>query len=474
MHYPFEVPAIEDDSSLQNRSYPAKKLDMTGITLPTELVPNWKEEAINIFAELLEHQKDLRVFMDSCVRCGNCASACQFFLGTGDPKNMPVARAELLRKVYRKYFTPAGKLFPNAEDAVELTEEVLEEWATYFYQCSECRRCAVFCPYGIDTGQITMAAREIMARIGVATKYVTEVVHKVYQTGNNLGIWPLAWKDSCEFLEEELKEQYGKDIPLPVDAKGAEVLLVAPSADNFVNVNTMMGYAVMFYAAGISWTTSTYCDEGGNFGMFLNYVNQKRNNQRIVRAGKELGVKSIIWGECGHAWRAGFPFTNTFNENMSDFDPPYPKHICEFTYDLMKKGAFKLDKSGNDDVKVTYHDPCNVARASNAKLRMGMFEWPREMIRNSCNNFVEMHKDTIREKTYCCGAGAGLLADELMPLRMAGGRPRAEACRAVGANYLATPCAICKANLPLVMEHWKVPAEVGGVHDLFMKALILP
>ena len=91
----------------------------------------------------------------------------------------------------------------------------------------------------------------------------------------------------------------------------------------------------------------------------------------------------------------------------------------------------------------------------------------------TCNNFVEMHKDTIREKTYCCGGGGGLLADEIMPLRMAGGKPRAEACRATGANYLATPCAICKANLPEVMKYHKVSAEVGGIHDLLLKAIIL-
>ncbi|MFC1554730.1 sulfate reduction electron transfer complex DsrMKJOP subunit DsrK [candidate division KSB1 bacterium] len=473
MHYPFEIPKLKDDSSVHNKCYACKPKDMHGITLPEERVPNWKEEAINIFDELLHHYKELKVFMDSCVRCGNCAAACQFFLGTGDPKNMPVARAELMRKVYRKYFTVAGKLFPNSEHSEELSEELLEEWRTYFYQCSECRRCSVFCPYGIDTAQITMAAREIMARIGVATKYVTEVVHKVYNTGNNLGIWPEAWEDSSLFLEEELKEETGHDIKLPVDEKGAEVLLVMPSADNFANVDTMMGYAKMFYAAGISWTTSVYADEGGNFGMFLNYANQKRVNQRIVVAAKELGVKRIIWGECGHAWRAGFPFTNTFNAGMSDFDPPYPLHICEFTYNLMKKGAFKIDKSANDDVKVTFHDPCNVARGSNATLRMGMFEWPRAMVRMTCNNFVEMHKDTIREKTYCCGGGGGMLADEIMELRMAGGKPRAEACRATGANYLATPCAICKANLPEVMQHHKVPVVVGGIHDLLSKALIL-
>jgi Fe-S oxidoreductase len=473
MHYPFDIPAIEDDASVENKCNPCKKHDMTGISLPTERPENWQQEAVNIFGELLDHYKELRVFMDSCVRCGNCTAACQFFLGTGDPKNMPVARAELMRKVYRRYFTLSGKLFPNAEGASEFTEEVLDEWKTYFYQCSECRRCATYCPYGIDTGQITMAAREIMARIGVATKYATEVVHKVYLTGNNLGIWPAAWVDSCEFLEEELKEETGLDIKLPVDVKGADVLLVAPSADNFANVDTMMGYAKMFHAAGISWTTSTYADEGGNFGMFLNYWNQKRINQRIVKGAKELGVKTIIWGECGHAWRAAFPFTNTFNAGMSDFDPPYPKHVCELTYDLLKQGAFKIDKSANDDVTVTMHDPCNVARGANATLRKGMFEWPREMIKMTCNNFIEMHPDCIREKTYCCGGGGGMLADEIMPLRMAGGKPRAEACRATGANFLATPCAICKANLPEVMSHHKVDVQVGGIHDLFSKALVL-
>ncbi len=473
MHYPYPLPELKDDSFVHVQHYPYRKRDMVGIDLPTERVPNWKEEALKVFEELLGHYKELRVHLDACVRCGNCTTACQYFQCSGDPKNMPVARAELLRKVYRRYFTLSGKLFPNAENTAELTEEVLKEWYTYFYQCSQCRRCAVMCPYGVDTAVITGAAREIMARIGVATKYVTEVVHKVYKTGNNLGIWPEAWKDSSDFLEEELKEEYGKDIPVPVDEYGADVLLVAPSADNFANVNTMMGYAVMFYAAGVSWTTSTYCDEGGNFGMFLNYRNLKHVNQRIIKAARELKVKTIMWGECGHAWRAGFPFTNTLSGPMDDFNPPYPYHICEYTAGLIKKGAFKLDKSANDDVTVTYHDPCNVARATNAGLGRGMFEYPRDMVKATCNKFIEMHKDTIREKTYCCSGGGGMLAEEAKEARLGGGKSRAEACRVTGANYLGTPCAICKATLPQVMEKWEVPVEVGGIHDLLMKALIL-
>jgi Fe-S oxidoreductase len=228
----------------------------------------------------------------------------------------------------------------------------------------------------------------------------------------------------------------------------------------------MMGYAKVFHAAGVSWTTSTYCNEGGNFGLFLAYANLKKVNGRIVDAARMLQVKRVIWGECGHAWRAGL-YTDTLNGPLDFLDPPHPVHICEFTADLLARGAFRVDKSANDDRLVTYHDPCNPARAG------GLLEEPRAMIRATCNRFVEMAANTIREQTFCCGAGGGLLTDEIMPIRMAGGKPRAEACRATGASYLATPCAICKAQLPEVMKHWKVPAKVGGVHDLLSRAIIL-
>ena len=210
---------------------------------------------------------------------------------------MPVARADLFRKVYKRYFTVAGKVCRGAIEAEELTEDVLQDWLTYFYQCSECRRCSVFCPYGIDTAEITIAAREIMASAGFATKYVTEVVAKVHEKGNNLGIGPAAWKNMCAFLEEDLKDTEGVDIKFPVDVVGAEVLLIPPSADIYVNDNTMIGYAKMFHAAGISWTTSTYCNEGGNFGLFLDYNNMKKTNNRILEAARQLRVKKIYWGE---------------------------------------------------------------------------------------------------------------------------------------------------------------------------------
>lgn len=297
MRFPIPVPAIRADASKHAACYPAKEKDMAKIDLPVNRREDWKEVMLRKMAEMLEKHRSLRVYLDTCVKCGACADKCQFFLGTGDPKNMPVARADLLRKVYKKYFTVGGKIWGRANEAEDLTEELLKDWFVYFYQCSECRRCSVHCPYGIDTAEITMAAREIMAAAGIATKYVTEVVAKVYDTGNNLGIWPPAWIDNCAFLEEDLRDTEGIDIRFPVDDVGAEILLVPPSADNFVNTNTMIGYGKMFHAAGISWTTSTYCNEGGNFGMFLDYANLKKVNNRILEAARQLKVKKVYWGE---------------------------------------------------------------------------------------------------------------------------------------------------------------------------------
>jgi Fe-S oxidoreductase len=459
-------PEIREFATEKVRCWPGKAKDHRAIDLPEERVPDWQAKGIAKLGELLEKNKALRVAMDICVRCGACTDKCQFYLGTGDPQNMPVARAELLRKVYRRYYTLGGRLFPELSDAADFDEEMLEKWYTYFYQCSECRRCSVFCPYGIDTAEITMAAREIMCSIGVATKYVTEVVAKVYQMGNNLGIPPAAWKDNCEFLEEDLLEETGIPLRFPVDEYGADVLLVPPSADNFANVDTMIGYAKLFHFLGMRWTTSTYCNEGGNFGLFLNFRNLKTVNKRIMDAARMLNVKTIIWGECGHAWR-GAILTPTLNGPMDMFDPPYPYHISQFMVDMLRRGAFdgKLDKSANDEWVVTYHDPCNPARAGQ------LLDEPREILRACCNHFVEMPADTIREKTYCCGAGGGLLTDEVMPIRMAGGKPRALAVKHVKANYLATICAICKAQLPESMKYWDVPVKVGGVIELFTDAI---
>ena len=461
-------------------TYQARKEDMEALGFPPELQKGWQEKAVGVFKQLLENNKALRDYMEICVRCGACVDKCQFFLGSGDINNSPVGRAELMRRVYRHYFAPGGKF----SEHWEFNEDVLRKWYTYFYQCTECRRCANFCPYGIDTAEITMAAREIMDSIGLGEKYATEVVHQVYKTGNNIGIEPKTLKNTLKELEEDLKDETGKDIRIPIDEEGAEVLLVPPSADFFAlpHIESLMGYAKVFYQAGISYTLSSYANEAGNFGMFLgSWENTKKINKRIWDAARELKVKRVVIGECGHAWRAAYNFSNTMNGPFDFLDSryPQPQHICEFTYSLIKDNVLKIDKTANDDKVVTYHDPCNVARASRMGTRPGdQFRIPREVIKAVCNHFVDMKETAIKQNTFCCGAGAGLLTDEIMQVRINGVMPRMQAFKEVvdkyNVNFLATICAICKTQFYVMFPLFGFERDwVGGIHQLVGYALVL-
>ena len=134
------IPRIEKKASKHLAPYKASAEHQAALGYPGELVDDWKQVAIKKLGELAGKNRGLQVYLDSCVNCGACTDKCHYFLGTGDPNNMPVARQNLLRKVYRRYYTLAGKVVPKLVGAEDLTEEVLDDWYTYFNQCSQCRR----------------------------------------------------------------------------------------------------------------------------------------------------------------------------------------------------------------------------------------------------------------------------------------------------------------------------------------------
>lgn len=454
-----------------------------------KLPDNWKDIIIQGLKERLDKFRSLKIFMDCCVRCGACADKCHFFLGTGDPKNMPVLRGELLRSVYRNEFTKAGKILGRMAGARPMTFGVLKEWFMYFYQCTECRRCSVFCPYGIDTAEITMMGRELLHLVGVNTNWILEPAANSNRTGNHLGLQPHTFKENAEFLLDDIEEVTGLRLnSLTFNRKGAEILFIIPSADVFADpgIFTFMGYLLIFEHIGLDYTISTYASEGGNFGLFTNNELMKKLNGKMYAEAKRLGVKWILGGECGHMWRVVHQYMDTMNGPADFLEKPKSPitgtvfenaastkmvHISEFTADLIHNGKLKLDPSRNDHRKVTFHDSCNPARA------MGLLDEPRYILKNVCNNFYEMPENTIREKTFCCGSGTGLNTGEIMDLRMRGGLPRANAVKYVhdrhGVNMLSCVCAIDRATLLASMQYWNPDVEVCGVSELVGNALIM-
>ncbi len=479
--------------------YPGKAKNLKILDLPNprdwavtdddwKLPEDWQQTVLEGMADRLSKYRSFKLFMDICVRCGACADKCHFFIGSGDPKNMPVLRAELLRSIYRKDFTAVGKVLGKLAGGRELTVDVIKEWFYYFFQCTECRRCSVFCPYGIDTAEITMMGRELLGLLGIYINWIIEPVANCFRLGNHLAIPPHGMVDTLDFMVDDIEEATGIRVELPINKKGAEVLLVIPSGDFVADpgIYTCMGYMLLLNELGIDYTFSTFASDGGNFGLFTSHEAMKRLNAKIYADAKRLGVKWILGGECGHMWRVIHQYMDTMNGPADFLEVPKSPitgtvfeharstkmiHMMEFLSDLIHNGKLNLDPSRNDHIRVTFHDSCNPARAA------GILEEPRYVLRNVCNHFYEMPTNTIREQTFCCGGGAGLGTDENMEMRLRGGLPRGNAVRYVqeqhGVNQLAAMCAIDRATLPTVCDYWAPGVKVTGITELVVNAMIL-
>jgi len=212
-----------------------------------------------------------------------------------------------------------------------------------------------------------------------------------------------------------------------------------------------------------------------------NYEQMHKIAQRIRQTAINLGVRRIVFGECGHAWRVAYAFLNTLVGPWDFLDPvhPVPQHIVEVTHELIRRGGIVLDRDANAGKTVTFHDSCNVARASRmGDVPGGQFVLPREVIKAAVPTFVDMHPDTTHDRTFCCGGGGGLLTDDLLELRIKGARPRMQALKEAveqqGVTHMAAICAICKTQFAKVLPAYGFPMEmVVSLHQLVGQAIRL-
>ncbi len=469
-----------------SKPYPAAPNHNQALGFPGELAPDWKEKAIARLGELLESNRALRVYLDSCVKCGACTDKCHYFLGTGDPKNMPVARQDLLRKIYRRYFTLAGKLFPKLVGAEDLTKEVLDDWYSYFHQCSQCRRCSLYCPYGIDTAEISMAARDIMDTIGMGQKYSNEIIGKVFS--RSATIWACRPKP-CATRSKALRTTSRKKPACACACRSTSRAPTfcwsrpAPISSPRRTWKALIGYAKVLHESGVSWTLSTHASEAANFGMFIgSHENMQKIALRIRQAAQDLGVKRIVIGECGHAWRVAYSFLEHARRSLRFSRPqlsgsaahlrihlrPHPAGSAEIRQ--VEKRCVSADLSRQLQCR---------ARLAHGRLgRRPVRHSSRHLARAVCNHYFDMAPEVIREHTLCCGGGGGLLTDELMDVRAKGAMPRMRALQEVadehGVTHMAAICAICKAQFSKVLPMYGFDREaIVSVHQMVSNAIVL-
>ncbi len=356
-----------------------------------------------------------------------------------------------------------GSLRGRFFDTGHITDELVQKMADSFWNCTACKRCTLECPVGIDHALITHLGRYILSEIGIAPRALVISTREQLEgkTGNTSAIPVPALIDTLEFLEEDMREEKGVDILFPRDVEGADYIFIPAVSDFLMEAETLMGNAAVFTATGDSWTIGTGYFDGINYGLFYSDRILERVIKKLYAEAMRLKVKSIIIGECGHASRSAKYYVPAHCGGQNALPAI---NIMEYTHSAWKEGRLKLIPNAISE-RVTYHDPCNIAR------QRWITEQPRELLRAVCSDYVDMIPN--RENNICCGGGGGTVSiDEIRPYRTTvGGKMKAEQLRATGAKYCVAPCANCKKQLRELVEDQKVDCEIVGLHDLLYKAI---
>jgi Fe-S oxidoreductase len=458
-----EEKKIETNTGSRTNTYP--------YFIENPVKENRVERFLEVFAAVLSYT-DYKPLLDSyCItntKCNRCAVACPIFVTTKDPRDIPCYKTNLLLDIYKRYFTLGGwfkSRFPFK--AFELTEEIIDEMLDLFYRCTVCQRCTKECPLGVDHGLITRLGRYILSLMGIVPKALQVSVREQLEgeTHNTSKVPKIALIDTMEFLAEEMEEILGISLEFPFDKMNREYVFFCAVSDYLLEPDTLMGNAAVLYASGDwdKWTIGTCNYDGINYGLFYSDWHLENIIKHLVGEVKRLAGKTILIGECGHASRSAHEFVPVFGGKK-----PYPViNFMEYTLDCLKKDKIKL----NPDIiteKVTYHDPCNIARSG------WIVDQPRQILKSFVKNYIDM--EPRGQNNYCCGGGGGLVSiDEIHDYRMEiSGKMKAEQIKKTEAEIIVSPCANCKKQLRELVKYYDLPCRVVGLHDLILQVIEIP
>jgi Fe-S oxidoreductase len=296
--------------------------------------------------------------------------------------------------------------------------------------------------------------------------------------GSSTGMAPVAFRDSIEFMEEELEEITGRKIEIPIDREGADILLFHTAGEFLSWPENTEAFAIIFDALGISWTLSS--DLAGydavNYGVWYDDVQLARIVVRHAELARKLKVKKIAIGECGHAHKALLVIadrvlTGELNIPRESVLPLLEDAVCneKITFDPTK-----------NDFPITLHDPCNLVRL------MGIVEPQRRILRKLCPQFREMEPHGI--ENYCCGGGSGfaIMSSRNFPdwkMTIAGRMKFKQILDTFQdvqdpktKKYVCAPCSNCKGQLRDLLNYYQ-PKEkhnifYSGLAELIVNAMV--
>lgn len=420
------------------------------------------EGKMKLFVEALASRltyEDIETHLEGCLGCGNCGAMCAWYAVPQQPENHPKLKADMLRKVYRRYLTIPGIIMGRLGWLETPGDEFLREASERFFGCcTMCGRCSMACMQGVSNRRLSFLMRQCLTAAGIVPPIIAQIQMNARETRHSFGL-PFE-----ECVGKIIAAANSKGFEVKVDRQGAKWLAVCSAIVN-TKLPEVAAEVFRLLNAGIDYTLSSRLKDTGTEAFTT--VSDVRLGKSFVRDVCEealrLGCQGIIIGECGCDMRI-------YNVDAAEIINEYGLQLAYLDgliLDLIKEGKLKVQKL---PLTITYHDPCWSARLT------GYTELSRELLRLVVDNLVEMHPN--RQENYCCNGGAGSM--RMWPAEKPGNNLRrqisvlkAEQVRQTGAQVVATPCATCYMSLKDTMACHNVDCKSTMVADLVLEAIDL-
>ena len=397
--------------------------------------------------------RNLAVDLESCVRCGYCADACQFSVQNDDPDLIPTHKLDLLRRVWRREVAPLSWLWKPFTRDVSVDD--LREWqALCFDSCTECGRCSMVCPMGINIARGVNVMREALAAAGLAPDELRAVQSEQDARGTVFGA-------DASHLAQAVEVVRGRGVTVHLDKPKAKVLMLTTVLDILLFQDALEATARVLNAAGLDWTLRSNGYEAANFGLLSGVEEtQKKASEAVIRQAIEIGAEMVIVPECGHAYPA------LRWEGAEVHGGPLPFRvlaISELIGELVEQG--KLPLRGDAHQTLMFHDACKLGRHG------GVFEQPRLALRATGAELCEP-RDT-EEMNWCCGGGAGgFLINRAAPLRAQAFAIKRAQVDNSDAQAIVTSCGSCRLNFLAGAEQTEWDKPVLSLVELIAQNLV--
>lgn len=397
----------------------------------------------------------LKVYHETCVRCGLCAKACHFYVShDGDPTYSPVGKVvqTMTEMIDKKGKVDADFIYRAAQIA--------------YTECNLCRRCVHYCPLGIDTAYIMSTVRRICHKLGVTPQYIQDTAHSHSATMNQMWVKDDEWVDSLLWQEEEARDEF-PDIRIPLDKDGADIMYSVIGPEPKFRTHLIYQAAAIMHEAGVDWTMPTLHGwDNSDMAMFSgDFEMMGRLKRDHFECAQKLKVKRIVMGECGHAFRSVYDQGNRWL-GWADY-PVEVVHAVEFYAELLRSGKIKMARKIPGPV--TIQDPCNIIRGR------GLMEELRYVVHEIAEEVIEMTPNL--EHNFCCAAGGGVIncGPPFKNVRVKGNKAKADQLKGAkeqGADICIAPCHNCHGGLEDIIHGYDLGMELKFIGDIIYANMV--